>query len=94
MQPISTPNIPRAESAHTTPSIDLAALPRTALLPDTQAAAALGVSKGTLAVWRSTGRYNLPFVKCGRLVRYRVGDILDFLEARTCHGHGSAGKGA
>jgi len=34
---------------------------------DIQAAEVLGAKKTTLAVWRSTGRYNLPFVKVGRL---------------------------
>lgn len=44
---------------------------------------ALDVSSGTLSVWRSTGRYNLPFVKVGRKVRYRAGDVLAFIERRT-----------
>lgn len=62
---------------------DLFALPDSALLDDQQAATALQVKASTLSIWRSTGRYNLPFVKCGRLVRYRVGDIKAFLESRT-----------
>ena len=40
----------------------------------------LGVTVGTLAVWRATKRYNLPYVKVGRLVRYRRSDITDFIE--------------
>lgn len=109
MQPTSAPNTPRAESAHIHPPdltalprtasahiqpVDLSSWPKTALLTDDQATIAIGVTKGTLSVWRSTGRYALPYVKAGRLVRYRVGDILDFLEARTRHGHGGAGKEA
>ena len=39
------------------------------LLDDHAAAALLDVSPGTLSVWRSTGRYNLPFLKIGRKVR-------------------------
>jgi len=42
----------------------------------------LHVSEGTLMGWRSTGRYDLPFVKVGRLVRYRENDVLDFIESR------------
>lgn len=63
--------------------IDLDALPKSTLLDDGLAAEALAVSRGTLAVWRSTGRYNLPFVKVGRLVKYRVGDLIEFRARRT-----------
>jgi predicted DNA-binding transcriptional regulator AlpA len=34
-------------------------------------------------VWRSTGRYNLPFIKIGRNVRYRRADLIAWLEKRT-----------
>lgn len=50
---------------------------------DKQAAAALGIKPSTLAVWRSTGRYRLPFIKSGRLVRYRLADLAEFLARRT-----------
>jgi excisionase family DNA binding protein len=53
------------------------------LLNRQEAADYLGVTKGTLEVWASTGRYNLPFVKIGRLAKYRFGDLLDFISART-----------
>lgn len=53
---------------------------------DKQAAQALCIKASTLSVWRSTGRYNLPFVKVGRLVRYRVSDLAQFLAHRTA-GH-------
>lgn len=52
-------------------------------ISDKQAAEVLGAKTTTLAVWRSTGRYNLPFVKVGRLVRYRVSDLAAFLARRT-----------
>jgi len=48
-----------------------------------QVAEMLGISPGTLQVWRSTGRYNLPFVKCGGRVMYRQEDVLMFIERRT-----------
>ena len=55
-------------------------------LDDKQAAEALGIKAGTLSVWRSTGRYNLPYIKVGRLVRYRVSDLAEFMARRTaCH---------
>ncbi|MBV7314754.1 helix-turn-helix domain-containing protein [Shewanella sp. NIFS-20-20] len=53
------------------------------LLNNSEAAAYLGVTEGTLTVWRSCGRYNLPFVKVGRLVRYRLTDLNAFLDSRT-----------
>ena len=52
------------------------------LTPD-QAAALLGLSAETLNVWRCTKRYKLPYVKTGRLVRYRLSDITQFIESRT-----------
>ena len=55
------------------------------LLDDKAAAALLDVSPGTLSVWRSTGRYNLPYLKVGRLVKYRISDLAEFLASRTAH---------
>ena len=53
------------------------------LLDDKAAAALLDVAVGTLSVWRSTGRYNLPFLKIGRKVRYRRSAIDAWMAART-----------
>ena len=53
------------------------------LLDDRAAAAVLDVTPGTLSVWRSTGRYALPFLKVGRKVLYRHSDLLAWLEKRT-----------
>ena len=53
------------------------------LLDDKSAAAILDVSPGTLSVWRSTGRYGIPFLKIGRLVRYRRSDLEAWLESRV-----------
>ena len=70
---------------HSVP-IDLNALAASFLLDDAQAAKILGISKGTLSVWRSTGRYALKYTKIGRCVRCRAGDLRDFIESRTqCH---------
>ena len=40
------------------------------LLSRKETAELLGVKPSTLSVWASTGRYNLPFVKVGRLTKY------------------------
>lgn len=53
------------------------------LVDEKAAADILGVSGGTLSVWRSTGRYALPYVKVGRRVRYRLSDLEKWLEQRT-----------
>jgi hypothetical protein len=54
-----------------------------ALFDENAAAAYLDLRPGTLAVWRSTKRYALPYIKCGARVRYRKRDLDAFLEART-----------
>jgi len=48
------------------------------LLTEHQAALALLVSVKTLQAWRVQGR-NLPFVRVGRRIAYRVQDINDFI---------------
>jgi excisionase family DNA binding protein len=53
------------------------------LLCDELAAELLDIAPGTLAVWRSTRRYQIPFVKVGRNVRYRREDLLAWIESRT-----------
>lgn len=45
------------------------------LLTPQDVADRLGVSTTTLSTWRCTKRYPLPYVKVGRLVRYRVEDV-------------------
>ena len=54
-----------------------------ALLTGEQTAVVLGVQPATLQNWRCLGRHNLPFVKVGRLPRYRVGDLIDWISKRT-----------
>jgi len=63
--------------------VNLDDLPDSCLLDAIDAATALDVSPGTLSVWRCTGRYALPYVKCGRKVRYKVADLRAFLARRT-----------
>ena len=52
------------------------------LLNPREAGAYLGVSPGTLAVWRCNRRYRIPFVKCGSRVFYRRADLDRWLESR------------
>jgi hypothetical protein len=53
------------------------------LLSTQQAAEFLDTRPNTLEVWRSTGRYNLRYVKIGRNVRYRQEDLEEFLRLNT-----------
>ena len=41
-----------------------------------------GVPVATLAFWRFEGSH-MPFIKLGRLIRYRKQDVLDFLNANV-----------
>jgi len=50
------------------------------LLTRVEAAEYLGVTAQTLAVWACTQRYSLPFIKIGRLVKYRLDDLNQFIE--------------
>jgi hypothetical protein len=52
-------------------------------LTSAEVANILGVTEGTLAVWRCTKRYCLPFVKIGRKIFYRSEDVKLFVESRT-----------
>mgnify|MGYP003491382956 CR=1 FL=1 len=47
-----------------------------------QAADYLGVKTQTLSLWACTGRYDLPFIKVGRSVRYKRADLDAFLDSR------------
>jgi excisionase family DNA binding protein len=53
------------------------------LITTAEMAKLLGVSPNTLEVWRSTGRYSLPFVKIGRNVRYRKSTAAKFIDDNT-----------
>lgn len=45
-----------------------------------EAASYLGVAEQTLAVWACNRRHNLPMVKIGRRVMYRLSDLNAFIE--------------
>jgi len=52
------------------------------LLSNDQAADFLGISPGTLVVWRCEKRYSVPYLKVWRKVLYDVDDLVAFLESR------------
>lgn len=53
------------------------------LLDQRDAAAHLGIEAQTLANWRCTRRYALPYIKVGSRVKYRKSDLDEFLAKRT-----------
>jgi predicted site-specific integrase-resolvase len=53
------------------------------LLTPAEVARHLGVTAGTLSVWRCTGRYPLSFIKVGRRVMYRQSDVENFVNGRV-----------
>ena len=53
------------------------------LLDPDQTAKILGVKVTTLSNWRCNKRYNLPFVRIGRKIRYPEDGITAFIESRT-----------
>ena len=53
------------------------------LLTRKEAAAYLGVTPETLAVWHCTKRYPIPVIKIGRLCKYKRSDLDAFIANRT-----------
>jgi len=53
------------------------------LLTRKEAAAILKIEPVTLAAWASRGHPKLPFIKVGRLPRYRRSDLERFLDDNT-----------
>ncbi len=43
----------------------------------------LGITPGTLNVWCCTKRHAIPYIKVGRLVKYRKAELDNWLESRT-----------
>jgi hypothetical protein len=57
------------------------------LADERQSAAYTGLAIGTLRNWRLSAKH-IPFTKLGVTVRYRVGDLRQFLAANTYGGNG------
>lgn len=51
------------------------------LLTNDQAAEYLGIRPDTLPVWRCRNSPSIPFIKIGKLVKYRPADLDEFIEA-------------
>jgi excisionase family DNA binding protein len=49
-----------------------------------EAAEQLGVKVQTLAKWRTTKRYELPYHKVGGAIRYRQSDLDRFVNKQRC----------
>lgn len=45
-----------------------------------EAATLLGIKPATLAMWRHTKRYNLPYLKLGHKIMYRTTDVQCFID--------------
>ena len=56
------------------------------LLTRDQAAEYIGVKPQTLAAWACTQRHDLPFIRVGRLCKYRQADLDAWLASRTVGG--------
>lgn len=56
------------------------------LINPNEAAKILGTTPGTLSVWRCSRRYDLPYVKVGKSVRYRLSAVWAFVDSRTVGG--------
>lgn len=69
----------KAEQANYFPKI----FKKPELLTRQEAAEYLGITSRTLAVWACVKRYNLPYIKIGRLVKYRRSDLDEFIERQT-----------
>ena len=52
-------------------------------LDSAAAADYVGVAQQTLALWRSAGRYSLPYSKIGRKIYYSRADLDAWLSRRT-----------
>ena len=57
------------------------------IIGNDDAANYIGVAGPTLETWRSTGRVKIPFIRIGRLVKYRISDLDNFLSKQTVDKH-------
>lgn len=54
-------------------------------LDSNQLAERIGVQTGTLRAWRMAGITGPAFVKFGRLVKYRLSDVIAWEDSQTRH---------
>ncbi len=60
--------------------------PRATLLSEQDEAKLLGVKAATLQWWRSKGWTELPYIKIRHLIRYRLSDVLGFIDRNQVGG--------
>lgn len=56
--------------------------PHEKLLTPQEVSSILTIDVETLNKWRHHKRYNLPYIKAGRLIRYRPEDLNTFITSR------------
>lgn len=56
---------------------------RPELYSTAEAASYLDLKPHTLEVWRSSRRHRIPFIRVGRLIRYRRSDLDEWLKSRA-----------
>lgn len=62
-------------------------------LTETEVARLLGMSPRTLQAWRYKGGHTPDFIKVGRSVRYRLGDVKAWLRERRRRSTSDPGPG-
>jgi hypothetical protein len=60
------------------------------LLTPQEVADILKIRKNTLATWRCSGRYDLPYIKVGRVVRYELESLTKFMSQQAMAHTGKA----
>jgi excisionase family DNA binding protein len=55
------------------------------LLSRKEAAEFLGVTKTALEAWAHYGKPKLNYTRCGRLAKYKLSDLQEFIEKRTAN---------
>lgn len=53
------------------------------LLTTAEVADITGNTISTLTTWRCTRKVNIPYIKIGKTVRYRLSDVLNYLNDMT-----------
>jgi excisionase family DNA binding protein len=52
------------------------------MLTTKEAAEFLGIRPSTLNVWRSSGTVNVPYIRVGTAIRYRLSDLEEYVSKR------------
>lgn len=55
------------------------------LLSQSEIANYLGTTVPTLNTWRATRKYDIPYIKFGNNIKYRLSDVNSWLDKQTCN---------